>query len=248
MQSPNSTIRDVAAILVASFYPLGSSILYFIVIGETRNEEDGDWAFKAAFYGGKLVQFLFPIAYVWWLERDRLRVAAPTRRGLPLAIGFALAVDLAMFALYFVVVRDIPAVRDETPAKIHAKVQQFGADSPIGFIALALAISCGHSLLEEYYWRWFVFGRLRLHVPMFAALVLSSIGFMLHHVVILGVFFPGHFWQLALPFSVCVGVGGGVWAWIYERSGSLYAPWLSHCLIDAAIMGIGYGMLMRYWM
>jgi membrane protease YdiL (CAAX protease family) len=61
------------------------------------------------------------------------------------------------------------------------------------------------------------------------------------------VFFPGNFWLLALPFSICVGVGGGVWAWIYERSGSLYAPWLSHALIDGSIMGVGYVMLMEKW-
>jgi len=245
MYTPNSTIRDALAIVFTSFYPLGMSLLYFVIIGESTSGADP--LFLAAFFGGKLIQFFFPILYIWWFERDLLRFAAPTWRGMPLAIGFALVVGVAMHLLYFTLVQHIPAVRDATPDKIHAKVQQFGADSPGAFIAMALAISCGHSLLEEYYWRWFVFGRLRLHVPMWAAIVLSGIGFMLHHIVILGVFFPGNFWLLALPFSVCVGVGGGVWAWIYERSGSLYAPWLSHCLIDGAIMGIGYAMLMRFW-
>jgi hypothetical protein len=34
---------------------------------------------------------------------------------------------------------------------------------------------------------------------------------------------------------------------LYDRSGALYAPWLSHCLIDAAIMGLGYLMLAPFW-
>jgi uncharacterized protein len=247
MQTPNSTIRDALAILFASFFPLGMSLLYFIVIGDASDGDDDNWVFTAAFAGGKLVQFLFPIAYLAWFERDRIRIAAPTRRGMPLAIGFALAVDVAMYLLYFTLVQDVPAVREITPDKIHAKVQQFHADSPMRFVVMAVVISILHSLLEEYYWRWFLFGRMRLHLPMWTAILLSGIGFMLHHIVILGVFFPGHFWVLALPLAACVGVGGGVWAWLYERCGSLYAPWLSHCLIDAAIMGIGYVMLMRYW-
>ena len=43
-------------------------------------------------------------------------------------------------------------------------------------------------------------------------------------------------------FSVAVAVGGVVWAWIYQRSGSLYGPWMSHLLIDAAIFLIGYDL------
>jgi membrane protease YdiL (CAAX protease family) len=238
-------IRDALAILFASFFPLGMSLVYFLVVGDTASGADP--RFMTAFFGGKLIQFLFPIAYIWWFDRTQIRFVAATGRGMPLAIGFALAVSVAMYLLYFLVVQDIPTVREETPAKIHAKVQQFGADSPLAFIVMALLISCGHSLLEEYYWRWFVYKRMRLYLSMWVSIVLSSIGFTLHHVVILGVFFPENFWLLALPFSICVGVGGGVWAWIYERSGSLVAAWLSHCLIDAAIMGIGYVMLIQYW-
>jgi membrane protease YdiL (CAAX protease family) len=98
-------------------------------------------------------------------------------------------------------------------------------------------------LLEEYYWRWFVFGWLRRQTPLLVAQLLSSLAFMAHHVVILAVFFPGRFWTAAVPFSLCIAGGGFVWAWIYERSGSIYAPWLSHLLIDAAIMAVGYDLL-----
>jgi membrane protease YdiL (CAAX protease family) len=61
-----------------------------------------------------------------------------------------------------------------------------------------------------------------------------------HHVVILGGFFPGHFWEIVLPFSLAIAVGGVVWAWMYERSGSLLGPWLSHLIVDVALMAVGY--------
>ena len=37
-----------------------------------------------------------------------------------------------------------------------------------------------------------------------------------------------------------IAAGGAVWAWIYERTGSLYGPWLSHLVVDAGIFIIGY--------
>jgi uncharacterized protein len=43
-------------------------------------------------------------------------------------------------------------------------------------------------------------------------------------------------------FSLSVAVGGAFWAWLYQRTGSLYGPWLSHLLVDAAIFLVGYDL------
>jgi membrane protease YdiL (CAAX protease family) len=43
--------------------------------------------------------------------------------------------------------------------------------------------------------------------------------------------------------SLGVAVGGAVWARLYDRSGSLLGPWLSHLLVDAAIFFVGYELL-----
>jgi membrane protease YdiL (CAAX protease family) len=96
-----------------------------------------------------------------------------------------------------------------------------------------------HSGLEEYYWRWFVFGQLSRRVPLAAAIAISSLGFMAHHVLVLSQFFHGY-GAATWFFSLCVAVGGAVWAWLYQRSGSLYGPWVSHMIIDAGLMVIGY--------
>src|SRR5262249_22023903 len=108
-----------------------------------------------------------------------------------------------------------------------------------GFIAVI------HSVLEEYYWRWFVFGRLRRLIRPASAAALASLAFMGHHVVVLAVFIPGweRFFTLALPLAFGLGVGGAVWSWLYHRSGSIYAAWISHLIIDASIMAVGYEMV-----
>src|SRR5262249_1527345 len=109
----------------------------------------------------------------------------------------------------------------------------------------AVFVTVPHSLLEEYYWRWFVFGQLRRRLTLASAIVISSLGFMAHHVIILYVFFPDHFLTAAVPFSLCVAAGGAVWAWLYERSGSIYAPWLSHLVVDAGLFVVGYDLFFR---
>ena len=44
-------------------------------------------------------------------------------------------------------------------------------------------------------------------------------------------------------FSLATAVGGAFWAWLYERSGSIYGPWASHLLMDAGIFGLGYDLI-----
>ena len=148
-----------------------------------------------------------------------------------------------MFALYFGLLQNLPVLADQTPEMIRDRLLQAGLHSPFAFVLIGCYICGPHALSEEYYWRWFVFGWMRRHTSMSVAAALSGLGFMLHHVVILGVYFPGHFWTLAVPFSLCIAVGGAFWAWLYQRSESLYAPWLSHALVDAGIMTLGYVML-----
>ena len=62
----------------------------------------------------------------------------------------------------------------------------------------------------------------------------------------LAVYLPGNL-PLALFFSLCVAVGGAFWGWLYHQTGSLYAPWASHLLIDAGIMAVGYDMVRGGW-
>jgi membrane protease YdiL (CAAX protease family) len=40
-----------------------------------------------------------------------------------------------------------------------------------------------------------------------------------------------------------IAIGGAAWAWVYDRSKSLYGPWLSHLIVDAAIFWIGFDLV-----
>lgn len=199
---------------------------------------------RLAYGGFKIVQFAFPLVYLAWVDPSSLRPPPPRLRGLGVGLGFGLIVAAGIFLLYQAFLRDW-LLTTAAPRMIRTKVAELDMATPARYALLALFLSGIHSLLEEYYWRWFVFGRLRRYLPSLAAIVLSSVAFMAHHVIILAVFFPGHFLMAVVPFSLGVASGGAVWAWWYERSGNLYAVWLSHLLIDAAIMGVGYDLVFR---
>ena len=75
-----------------------------------------------------------------------------------------------------------------------------------------------------------------------AAILISSLGFMLHHVLLLGTFF-GYDAAATWVFSLAIAIGGAFWAWLYHRTNSLYPPWLSHLIVDAAIFIVGYDLV-----
>jgi membrane protease YdiL (CAAX protease family) len=175
------------------------------------------------------------------VERRRTYPQLPTRQGLVFGILFGVGVGAGGLGLY-ALLRDTHLLQS-APAKLTAKVQEFGLTTPALYILFAAGLSAVHSLLEEYYWRWFVFGRLRKLVRVPWAIGVSSVAFMAHHVIDLIVFFPGRFWTVVVPLAAAVAVGGAIWAWLYDRTGSIYAPWISHGLIDVAIMVAGYDMV-----
>jgi membrane protease YdiL (CAAX protease family) len=190
---------------------------------------------------GQAIQFSLPVAFVVLTTGRLPRPAKPRLEGLGLALAFGLAVAAGTVLLYYVFLRDTSVFQD-SPARIKSVLARFGADSPLGFVVFACFVTVPHSLLEEYYWRWFVFGQLRRLVARAWAIGLSSLGFAAFHVFPLNAYLSGHFFSAVLPFAACVAAGGAIWAWLYERTGSIYAPWLSHVIVDASLFVVGYDL------
>jgi len=242
--------REWSALVFAMVFPTVMTWLYFVVLAqpvsltaieERSHPSANPWA-QAAYATGKVIQFSFPLLYLFLVEPTSLQLSRPHFKGMSLGIGFGLLVGAGMIVLYRIGLHNWLAGTGAA-TMIRLKIEEFNAAAPGRYAALAGFLAIVHSLLEEYYWRWFVFGRLRRLVSLAAAVALSSLAFMAHHVVVLGRFFPNDFWSAAVPFSLCIAMGGAFWAWLYDRSDSVYAPWISHLLVDAAIMAVGYDMV-----
>jgi len=230
-----SPLRRIG-LAVALTLPTLITLIYFVWLAESA----------ALVYGPlKALQFALPLVWYFAVRRNESRAAEPAlpHRGKSIAVGVAFgalvaAAGLALFYLWLAPLDVFAASRRE----ILAKVETMGLRAPGVFMALAVFYSLIHSFLEEYYWRWFVFRECRAQQSLLLAIVVSSLGFMAHHALVLSEYFGwASPWTYLL--SLAVAVGGVFWAWLYERYGTRVGPWLSHLLIDAMVFAIGYQMV-----
>ena len=217
-------------------FPLVQALLYFVLMAGWNPAIQ-----KTTYSLTKLVMLVLPVFYCIFVARERWQIRPFNKRGLLEGGVFGIGVLLGMCLIYFYWLKPSGMVAPgSAPANaITAKLVSFGMDSPMRFWLFGAFVSFLHSGLEEYYWRWFTFSRLRRLIPTIPATIVSGFGFMLHHVVILGVYFGVARIETWL-FSLGVAVGGAYWSWLYARKDSIYAPWLSHAIIDIAIFIIGY--------
>jgi membrane protease YdiL (CAAX protease family) len=195
------------------------------------------------FAAAKIVQFALPLFWVLIVQRERFVRPVFSAAGLAEGFGIGLFMMAIMLGVYYSWLQGATWLMAAGGAAAQ-KVAGFGIRSGAAFAMLGVFYSAVHSLLEEYYWRWFVFGQMRRLMPLGLAIVISSLAFAAHHVIVLAVYFGPLAWPTLL-FSLGVAAAGAAWAWLYQHSGTLLGPWLSHLLADAAIFLIGYDLLQR---
>jgi membrane protease YdiL (CAAX protease family) len=219
-------------------YPTALTVVYFILLAKHPQVVQ-----QLAYAVGKVIQFGFPISWVFIVQRGRPEWQSP--RGKDLAIGLAAGLLMLgpVLAMYYFWLGPAGAF-DGAASALHGKAADLGVQSAPRFIMLSVFYCVAHSALEEYYWRWFVFAQLRRFASFPVAAIGSSLTFMSHHVFVLAIYF-GWGSPLTYCFSLAVAVGGFIWSFMYEKTGSLWGTWLSHALIDAAIFIVGYDLLMR---
>jgi membrane protease YdiL (CAAX protease family) len=215
-------------------FPTVGTYLYFVVLS-------GRPAMSALYGASKVLQFVFPLAWVLYVQRRRLTLRCPELADIAWGGGLGLLIVAIALAAYFGYFKH-SAYLAEAPTLVAAKVRDMKLLTPGWYLSFALFLAVPHALLEEYYWRWFAFGQLRRVAPFGLAVAVSSLGFMAHHVIVIQQLLHGA-WPLTLLLAGSVAIGGAAWAWLYAWRGSLYGPWVSHFLVDAVIMYIGYDLV-----
>jgi membrane protease YdiL (CAAX protease family) len=223
-------------VLFALIYPTIITVGYFVL---AREQSKGFQ--QTVFLIVKVIQFAFPAVWVALVLREPLRTGRVSSKGVLLGAGFSALVVGAGWLLFNFLLRHHAAFVAASEF-ILKKIDAFGINTVWKFVLLAAFYSILHSLFEEYYWRWFVFRQLRRLIPLWPAIIVSALGFMSHHVIVLLQIFHDAPW-LAWLLSAAVAVGGAFWAGLYERSASIFGPWLSHLLLDAGIFWIGYQLI-----
>ncbi len=199
------------------------------------------WRQQLAYAIGKGIQFGLPLWLAWRGWGGSLERPTPRWPGLTFGALFGLGVCILLpLAHYWLIAGTEMEHNLLTTAR--AKIASLGLNSPLQFLGVGLFYAAMHSLLEEYYWRWFVFGWGISVWGKPLAYLLSSLGFMAHHVLLLGHFLGFADWRTYL-LAASIAVGGAFWAWLYHRTENLSAAWLSHAIVDAGIFAFGYFLL-----
>ena len=233
--TPTSDFR-LGLLIVCMLFPAGMMAVVF-------HAAPGSILANVIYSTGKGILLLIPLWWIWKLDRQPIRIPRPNRCAVIDGLISGSAMSFVILVAYFGFLRSTDMLA-AMPDLIHLKLQDFHLDSPIRFLGFAVFVMIANASLEEYYWRGFIFKRLQCWISCKTAALLSGAVFSLHHIVILNAYIPSqYFWQGTLLFSAGVAVGGIVWAWRYHRTGSVYAAWFSHAVVDAAIYIIGYDML-----
>jgi uncharacterized protein len=109
--------------------------------------------------------------------------------------------------------------------------------TPKIYIFIALYIVFGNSLLEEFYFRGFIFLKIYQKGSKLLAYLFSSLLFALYHVAIFATWF--HFWLILLAILGLFMIGL-IFNWLNTKSNNFLNSWILHIMADIAVVTIGY--------
>jgi uncharacterized protein len=242
----------------AAVLPTAAAWLYFVVLRDHP-------AAPIAYVFAKLIQFLLPVAALVWLARRtgqtpfsrQVWTHRPQTGSLHWAthhrakwgavlVGLSTGLLLAggIVAARAAILRTDPAL-DQVSVAVAERMATFSLTAPYSYLSFALFLSLVHSALEEYYWRWYLLGGLRERWSATSASVLSSVAFTSHHVVVVAGYVPPDRWPLLVLGSLGVFLAGMTWAWLYLDRRGILAPWLSHVVVDLAVLAVGWELVAR---
>lgn len=107
------------------------------------------------------------------------------------------------------------------------------------FIYVALYISFINSLLEEFFFRGFIFLNLKKLIISKYAYIISALAFAIYHVAIMGSWFSPIIFLLAMAGLF---IGGLIFNYLNESNENIYSSWLVHMMANFAINTVGFIM------
>lgn len=194
--------------------------------------QPGYWVKSAV----KMVLFLaLPVAAAAFGARDALRALPrlfrPDKRALVRAIGLGLGVLAVILGGYFALGQffDLTAITGALTSDVGVTGDNF--------LFVAIYISFVNSLLEEFFFRGFLFLGLLDGAPQWFAHMLSAGLFALYHIaMMLGWGSPA----LILLILVALFAGGWIFNRLNETSRCIWPSWLVHLCANLAINTIGF--------
>lgn len=193
----------------------------------------GAWG-QAGYALCKLWVLLLPALWLVLVERRPLSWSPARRGGLAVGALLGVAIGIVIIGAYALLGRHFIDV-----TRFQETARRLGFSSPARFVGFGAYLIFVNSLAEEYIWRWFVFRRSEIIWPT-AATLLAAFFFTVHHVIALAAQFGP---AVTIVASAGVFLGGWIWSWCYERYRSIWPGYVSHAIVDFAILFLGWKLL-----
>lgn len=156
------------------------------------------------------------------------------RQDVLLALGLGTALYALILGGYFVVRRwfDFSGIADSLSANAGVTRENF--------LFVSLYISFANSLLEEFFFRGFLFANLKALTGRGFAHGFSALAFSAYHVAMMAGWFSPVLFVLVLAG---LAAGGVIFNLLNERRGNICTSWLVHMFANFAINTIGFILL-----
>lgn len=186
-------------------------------------------AVKLAIFGGLplIVTGLWRLTSLKELFRFR-------KKGFLIALGLGLGIYVLILGAFFLL-RDFFDF-----SNVAGSLTENAGVTKDNFLYVSLYISFANSLLEEFFFRGYVFRNMAKLSSRLWAYGVSSVLFAAYHIaMMLGWFGFG----LNALIMLGLTVGGLIFNWLNEKLGCIYASWLTHMFANFAINTIGFLLL-----
>lgn len=183
----------------------------------------------------------FTVVWPWLAARIWGAPVTPAQRSRLNSLGLGMLMGVMAGVLAISLYRGpLESAAAEAAPNLAAKVGQLGIASAGRYLAFALFLALAHSAVEEIYWRWFLYGRLRERLSERSASLVAALAFASHHFVVLAAFTTVLWVAIG---GLLVALMGWLWCELFRRTGSLSGSWLSHVLVDIAVLWLGWDLL-----
>ncbi len=226
MNKPNKLF--FLGIIPALFIPTVFTYFYFIV-------------FSKSFLGSVFFVLKSTFLITWpllWIYLKYFKTDKNKNIKSSIITGFVsgILIFLSSLLLYFLLNKQFEIYK----STIINKLSDFKLNNLFLYFLFGFYMFIINSLIEEFYWRYFVFNGLKIKFSYILAGIIGSIGFTLHHIIILSQYFSI---SLTIILSSIVCIAGFIWCMTLQKSNNIIGPWISHIIADLIIIIIGYRLI-----
>ena len=176
-----------------------------------------------------------PLLLSLWKQEIAFRSLFRLRKkGILVALGLGIGVYAVILGAYFLVRPFFDF------SSIAGNLSQNAGITRENFLLVSLYISFANSLLEEFFFRGFVFMNLKGSMGRKFAYWFSAVCFAAYHVAMMSGWFSPILFALVMAGLT---VGGLIFNRLNERLGTIYGSWLTHMFANFAINTIGFMLL-----